>query len=50
VAAVGVVLAALIAYALYRGCHFKVGLKAPLVSFFFESEDGSREAKKSATK
>jgi hypothetical protein len=50
VAAIGVAVAAVIVYALYRGCHFKIGLKAPLVSFFFESEDGSREAKKNALK
>jgi hypothetical protein len=47
-AAVGIVVAAVIVYALYLGRNVKVGLKTPLATFFFESEDyGLQSEKKS---
>lgn len=51
--AMGWVAAAIIAvilYALYLGRHVKIGVKIPLASFFFESEDhGPQEEVKLAS-
>ena len=46
-----VVLAALIgvvAYALYLGRHLKIGLKTPLGTFFFETDNQAKEIQKPA--